>query len=128
MTPGAATGGGWAAIFNESKKASLIDDDEETSLPEPEDPRQTLNWESFVKNRDKVTTLQVYLNRYEPKFYLKEDGRWGGKTEKALKRWQFENDYEPTGVLDDEQWQELYDMAEGGDGDIPESEDALPLQ
>ena len=86
-----------------------------TKYAEPGDPRFVWDWQKIKSRRGAVQTIQANLNALPPN---KSDGRfnlsidaWGPKTEAAVKRWQFENGFKPTGELTQDQWSLLDQQA-----------------
>jgi len=104
-------GGGVAVMADMGRRSEEVRDRQRVApapATEPNDPRFVWNWEDVRKNRRAVQTIQSNLNALPPnpsggRYNLSIDA-WGPKTEAAVKRWQFENNFQPTGELTQEQW------------------------
>jgi hypothetical protein len=80
---------------------------------EPKDGRVSNVFSSGSLNTEDdraVITVQSLLE--EEGFPIEIDGRWGGKTEAALKRWQWENDFRADGQMSQEQWDLMHQQRE----------------
>jgi hypothetical protein len=115
---GGATGLGITglAIANDAPEPKPSKDNYDPQVyMDPGDPRYVWDWEKMKTNRQAVQAIQVNLNALPPnadgaRYNLSVDA-WGRKTEAALKHWQYENGFNPDGVMTAEQWELLDSQA-----------------
>lgn len=117
----AATGGitvaGIAAISSAMNKDQPTQSQPEPDYENPGDPRFVWDWEKLKSKRNRaMEEIQLNLMALPPNksggiYHPGRDGKWGPRTEAAIKNWLFENGQDPNGPFTLEHFEMLAEQA-----------------